>query len=216
MAFVAEFLDLLLHLDQHILWLVQNYGIWAYLILFLIILFETGLVVTPFLPGDSLLFAVGALAAAGSLKLSILFLLLAIAAISGNSLNYFIGYWLGPHIVKKDHVKYIRKEYLERTHKFFEKYGGKTIIITRFIPILRTFAPFLAGLGSMTFWRFTIYNIIGGLAWVSLFLFGGYFFGNIPYVKDNFTIVIGVIVVMSLIPVVIEILKYRKQRSASE
>ncbi|MBI2545903.1 DedA family protein [Candidatus Woesearchaeota archaeon] len=208
---IASLLSFILHLDQHIQWVFDSYGIWIYAILFFIIFAETGFVVTPFLPGDSLLFAVGAFAATGSLNVFFLFMLLSVAAIGGNTVNYAVGYKLAPAITKGKKVRFIKKEYIERTRKFYEKYGGKTIILTRFIPILRTFAPFMAGVGSMSFWKFQMYNIIGGIAWIGIFLYSGYFFGNIPFVKQNFTIVILVIIIVSLIPAAVEYVRHRRQ-----
>lgn len=207
---IAAILDFIIHLDKHLGALIQNYGTWSYLILFLIIFCETGLVVTPFLPGDSLLFAAGALAATGALDHWLLFALLSVAAILGNTTNYWIGYLVGPGILKREKIKFFKKEYLDRTHKFYEKHGGKTIIIARFVPIIRTFAPFVAGVGFMTYWRFNLYNITAGIAWVGIFVFGGYYFGNLPYVKDNFTIVIFAIIFVSLLPAVVEFIRHRR------
>ena len=211
MILITWFIDVILHLDKHLVTIVQDYGTLTYLILFLIIFAETGLVITPFLPGDSLLFAVGALAATGALSIKLLLVLLVLAAILGNTVNYFIGKLVGTFIVRK---RLVKKAYLERAHAFFEKYGGKTIIITRFVPILRTVAPFFVGLGAMTFIPFTIYNIVGGVAWVSLFLLGGYYFGNIPFIKEHFSIVIIAIIAVSLVPVVIEYFNSQKNKLA--
>jgi len=206
-----ELIDLFLHIDKHLAEIVSHYGVWTYVILFLVIFCETGLVVTPFLPGDSLLFAAGAIASLGSLNVHSLFLLLLIAAIVGDTVNYHIGYFLGPKFLEKNKSRFIKKEYLERTHRYFEKYGGKTIIIARFVPIVRTFAPFLAGIGSMTYRHFIFYNVIGGLLWVSLFVYAGYFFGETPFVKKNFTLVILAIIVISVIPAVIEVIKAKRE-----
>lgn len=213
MDYVNWFIDFFLHLDQHLNEIIRDYGIWTYLILTLIIFCETGLVVTPILPGDSLLFAAGALTATeGSpLKVQWLLICLGAAAIAGDTVNYWIGHFVGPKVFSQEKSRFFKKEYLLRTHKFYEKYGGKTIIIARFIPIIRTFAPFVAGIGAMSYWRFIAYNVVGGLAWVLLFVFGGYFFGNIPVVKRNFTLVIMAIIVVSVLPGVIEFLRQRRQ-----
>lgn len=202
-----------MHVDRHLNEIIVHYGFWSYLILFLIIFCETGLVVTPFLPGDSLLFAAGALSTGTSLDVGWVFVLLSIAAIAGNTVNYWIGYYVGPKVFHKKDVPFLNREYLERTHRFYEKHGGKTIIIARFIPIIRTFAPFVAGLGFMTHWRFTVYNISAGMAWVAIFVFGGYFFGNIPYIKHNFSFVILAIIFISILPGIIEILRHRFRTS---
>jgi len=210
---VKTFIDLFIHLDKHLDVIIQNYGVWTYLLLFLIIFCETGLVVTPLLPGDSLLFAAGALATRGSLKVEWLFVLLSIAAIAGDTVNYWIGHYVGPKVFHKENVRFLKKEYLDRTHDFYEKHGGKTIVIARFIPIIRTFAPFVAGIGSMTYGHFIIYNVFGGLAWIAIFVFGGYYFGNIPIVKNNFTMVILAIIFISVLPGVIEFLNQRYRSS---
>jgi len=214
MDLIKQFIDLLLHLDQHLSDLVASYGTWTYGILFLIIFCETGLVVTPFLPGDSLLFAVGALAAKPESGLDVfwIFVLLSIAAILGDTVNYWIGKKVGPKVFHKESSRFLNKQHLERTHQFYEKYGGKTIIIARFIPIVRTFAPFVAGIGSMTYARFLLYNIVGGVVWIAGFTFAGYWFGNIPIVKRNFTLVIVVIIVISVMPAVIEYLRHRAEQ----
>lgn len=208
MDFLLAFLDFFIHLDTHLGQILERYGTWTYLLLFLTIFCETGLVVTPFLPGDSLIFVVGAFAAAGRLDVTTLFLLLAVAAVAGNSLNYAIGGWFGPAVFERNY-RFLRAEYLDRTRRFFDKYGGKTIIIARFLPIVRTFAPFLAGVGKMTYLRFAAFNVVGSLAWVSLFLFGGYFFGNLPMVKHNLTFVIFGIIILSFLPTLIEIVRRR-------
>lgn len=198
-----------MHLDKHLSTVIQNYGVWTYMILFLIIFCETGLVIAPLLPGDSLLFAAGAFAAVGSLDPVWLFILLTIAAVAGDTLNYWIGHYMGPKVFQQNGSRFFKKEYLERTHQFYERHGGKTIIIARFMPIIRTFAPFVAGVGSMSYWRFISYNIIGGVAWIALFIFGGYIFGNIPAVKHNFTLVIIGIIFVSILPGFIEFLRHR-------
>jgi len=210
---IENFIELFLHLDKHLNVIIQNYGVWTYLLLFVVIFCETGLVVTPFLPGDSLLFAAGTFAALGSLEVAWLFVLLSGAAIGGDTVNYWIGHYVGPKVFYKEDVPFLNKEYLDRTHRFYEKHGGKTIIIARFIPIIRTFAPFVAGIGRMTYGRFISYNVFGGLAWIAIFLFGGYFFGNLPFVKRNFTIVILAIIFISVLPGVIEFLSQRYRSS---
>ncbi|MFY9269637.1 MAG: DedA family protein [Candidatus Manganitrophaceae bacterium] len=211
MEFVNAFLDLFLHLDRHLSSVLEQYGLWTYLILFLIIFCETGLVITPFLPGDSLLFGVGALAAGTSLNVGSLFVLLSIAAVMGDGVNYWIGHWVGPKVFYRDDLRFLKREHLDRTEAFYRKYGGKTIILARFVPIIRTFAPFVAGIGRMSYRHFTAYNIGGGILWIGSFLFGGYFFGNIPIVKKNFTLVVLGIIFVSLLPGIIELLRARKQ-----
>lgn len=211
MELITHFLDVLLHLDKHLLWLVTEYGTWTYLLLFLIIFCETGLVVTPFLPGDSLLFAVGALSANGILDVTWLFILLTIAAILGDTVNYWIGSMVGPKAFSQEQSRWFNKAHLERTHRFYERHGGKTIIIARFVPLVRTFAPFVAGIGKMTYSVFLMYNVVGALLWMVLVLFAGYFFGNIPWVKQNFSLVILGIIILSLLPAVIEIWRQRKE-----
>jgi membrane-associated protein len=209
MELIGNLVELILHLDKHLNVIIQTYGTWTYLLLFIIIFCETGLVVTPILPGDSLLFAAGTFAALGSLEVAWLFVLLSAAAIGGDTVNYWIGHYVGPKVFRKENVRFLNREYLDRTHHFYEKHGGKTIILARFIPIIRTFAPFVAGIGRMTYWRFIAYNVIGGLAWIAIFTFGGYYFGNIPFVKRNFTIVILVIILISLVPLMIEFVNHR-------
>jgi membrane-associated protein len=206
MEIISDLVDFILHLDVHLNSIIKNFGIWTYLILFLIIFLETGVVVTPFLPGDSLLFAAGSFAALGSLNVFALFILLTLAAILGDTLNYWIGHFIGPRAFSGN-SRFLKKEYMDRTHEFYEKHGGKTIILARFIPIIRTFAPFVAGIGAMDYPRFFFYNVIGAVLWVSLFTFGGYFFGNLPFVRDNFTIVILVIILISVLPGVFEFLR---------
>ncbi len=211
MELIKTFFDIFMHLDKHLAAVIQNYGAWTYLILFLIIFCETGLVITPILPGDSLLFAAGALASTSSLDVVTLFGLLSFAAIAGNTTNYWIGHLIGPRIFHKQNVRLLNREYLDKTHRFYEKHGGKTIVIARFIPIIRTFAPFVAGIGAMTHWRFALYNIVAGIAWVGIFVFAGYHFGNIPVVKRNFTLVIFAIVFISMLPGIIEFLRHRRR-----
>jgi membrane-associated protein len=204
MEFLKEVAEYLLHIDVHLHELILTYGAWTYAILFTIIFCETGFVITPFLPGDSLLFAAGAFAATGSLNELWLITLLSAAAIVGDTVNYWIGWYIGPKIFRKDQVKFLNKKYLGRTNQFYGEYGGKTIVIARFIPIVRTFAPFVAGIARMTYWRFITYNVIGGIGWVVIFVLAGYYFGNIPIVKNNFTFVILAIIVISTIPPIIE------------
>lgn len=210
MDFIRTVFDFFLHLDVHLNEIIREYGTWTYAILFLIIFFETGLVVTPFLPGDSLLFAAGALAATGSMNVLLLFVLLTIGAIVGDSLNYRIGSIVGTRVFSDD-ARFLRTEYLQRTEAFYEKYGGKTIILARFIPIVRTYAPFVAGASRMHYGRFLTYNVVGGVIWIALFLFAGYFFGNIPVVQENFGMVILAIIILSVLPGVAEYVKHRRQ-----
>lgn len=212
MELITNFIDIFMHLDKHLNTIIQNYGVWTYMILFLIIFCETGLVVTPVLPGDSLLFAAGAFAAIGSLDPLWLFVLLTIAAVAGDTLNYAIGHYLGPMVFQNENSKIFKKEYLDRTRGFYDKYGAKTIVIARFVPIVRTFAPFVAGVGSMSYWRFLAYNLAGGALWIAVCIFGGYFFGNIPFVKKNFTAVILGIIFVSILPGVIEFLRHRLRK----
>ncbi|HOI45459.1 MAG TPA: DedA family protein [Candidatus Aminicenantes bacterium] len=215
MDFIANIIDFFLHLDKHLSELILQYKAWTYLILFVVIFCETGLVVTPFLPGDSLLFAAGSFAALGAMKVGWLFVILVIAAVGGDTVNYWIGHYFGPKIFQKENVRFFKKEYMERTHAFYEKHGGKTIIIARFVPIIRTFAPFVAGIGSMSYAKFISYNVIGGVSWIALFVFGGYFFGNIPLVKKNFSLVILAIIFISLLPGVVEFARQRKKKKAA-
>lgn len=205
MQFPSNPIDFILHVDKYIGEFIREFGIATYGILFLIIFLETGLVVTPFLPGDSLLFVSGAFAAQGALNVVVLFFLLSIAAILGDSANYWIGHYLGEKFFVRRRL--IKAEHLEKTKKFYEKHGGKTIIYARFVPIVRTFAPFVAGIGTMEYGRFLIFNILGGVLWVGLFVFGGYFFGNVPIIKENLTIVIIAIIFVSILPPIIEYVK---------
>jgi membrane-associated protein len=207
---ILNLFNTLLHLDKVLKDIILTYHTWTYLIMFFVIFMETGFVVTPFLPGDSLIFAAGAFAGLGSLHVGILFVVLGLAAIAGDTANYWIGHYIGPRAFSGT-VPFLKKEYLDRTHAFFEKYGGKTIIIARFIPIIRTFAPFVAGVGAMTYPKFIAYNVIGGLAWVALFTFGGYFFGNLQVVQDNFTFVILAIIIISIMPAIIEVIRSRQE-----
>jgi membrane-associated protein len=204
MELITWFADLILHLDDHLVELLRDYGVWVYLILFLIVFAETGFVVTPFLPGDSLLFAAGALAAVDSsntLSPWMLSLLLIIAAITGNTTNYHIGRWIGPPAFS-GRIRFLKVEYLRKTEAFFAKHGSMTIVLSRFAPIVRTCAPFVAGVGRMPYGRFQTYNVLGGLAWVLIFIWAGYWIGNIPFIKDNFGFVTIAIIVVSLLPVV--------------
>jgi len=205
---IREFIDIVLHIDVHIQQWVTDYRTWTYLILFIIIFMETGLVVTPFLPGDSLLFAAGAVAAMPTepLHLPYLILLLLIAAFGGDNTNYFFGRKLGKTVYEKNY-RFIRREYLDKTHAFYEKHGGKTLIIARFMPIIRTFAPFVAGVGTMRYTRFLSFSITGNVLWVLSFSLAGYFFGSIPYIKENFSLVIVTIILVSLLPMVIAVIK---------
>jgi membrane-associated protein len=212
--FIKDFIDLFLHLDTHLQTVIQSYGTWTYVILFLIIFCETGLVVTPILPGDSLLFAAGAFAATGSLDLAWLLILLTVAAVLGDAVNYAIGHFMGPKVFSQPDSRFLKREYLDRTHQFYEKYGGKTIIIARFVPIVRTFAPFVAGVGSMTYAKFASYNVIGGVLWVGVCVLAGYAFGNIPVVQEHFTLVILGIIFVSILPGIIEFLRQRQQTVA--
>jgi membrane-associated protein len=214
MNIILYLIDLILHLDKYLGQIIQDYGTWTYLLMFFVIFMETGFVVTPFLPGDSLIFAAGAFAGLGYLNVGILFVVLAVAAIAGDTANYWIGHLIGPRAFSGN-IRFLKKEYLDRTHAFYEKHGGKTIIIARFVPIIRTFAPFVAGVGAMTYPKFIAYNVIGGLAWVTLFTFGGYFFGNLPIVQENFTFVILAIIFISVLPAIIELIKGRQQTRKS-
>jgi membrane-associated protein len=212
MEFLMQLLDYFLHLDKHLSPLIQEYGGWTYLILFTIIFCETGLVVTPFLPGDSLLFAAGAFAATGSLSVVWLIILLTIAAIVGDTVNYWVGHFLGRRLLNARRFRVVKPEHLAYTHEFYEKYGGKTIIIARFVPIVRTLAPFVAGLGTMSYGRFMSYNVSGGILWVVLCVTGGYLFGNLPFVQDNFSLVVLAIIALSLVPAVWELMRARSAR----
>lgn len=212
MDLLRDLIDILLHLDKHLYELCTAYGAWVYAILFVVVLCETGLVVTPFLPGDSLLFAVGSLAAIGALDFTTSVLLLITAAILGDTANYWIGDYVGPKVFHYEHSRFLNKEYLIRTHQFYEKHGGKTIIIARFLPIIRTFAPFVAGIGSMTYRRFLLFNVVGAVLWVMLFVPAGYFFGSVPFVKNNFSLVIIALVLIPGIPAVVEVIKMQIKR----
>ena len=215
MELISYLIDLFLHLDEHLSVVIQNYGTWTYLLLFGIIFMETGLVVTPFLPGDLLLFAAGTFAspALGSaLNIVVLVILLCVAAIVGDTANYWIGHYIGPRAFSGN-IRFLKKEYLDRTHAFYEKHGGITIVIARFVPIIRTFAPFVAGVGRMSYVHFISYNVIGGIAWVLLFTLGGYFFGSLPFVKNNFSFVVIAIILISVMPAVYEVIKSKLQNT---
>jgi membrane-associated protein len=217
MELITYLIDLFLHLDEHLSLVLARYGAWTYLILFVVIFMETGFVVTPFLPGDSLLFAAGTFAALGSLDIVLLFLLLFAAAVAGDTVNYWIGRRVGPRVFDRN-VRWLKREYLERTHRFYERHGGKTIFIARFVPIVRTFAPFVAGVGEMSYGRFLAYNVVGGLVWTGGFTFLGYFFGNLPVVRDNFSLVVLAIIFVSVMPMLYEFVssRLRRRRKATE
>jgi len=211
MAFLKNMLDIFLHLDKYLADIIAQYGVWTYALLFFVIFMETGFVVTPFLPGDSLLFAAGTFAAIGSMNIWVLLGLLMIAAVGGDTVNYWIGHSLGDRAYSS---KWIKKEYLDRTHAFFEKHGGKTIFLARFVPIVRTFAPFVACMGHMSYSYFFSYNVFGGITWVALFTLAGYFFGNIQFVKSNFEFVIIAIILISILPMIWEAIKARREKTA--
>lgn len=213
MELLKSALDLFLHLDEYLATIISDYGAWTYGILFAVIFVETGLVVMPFLPGDSLLFAAGTFAALGSLNVWFLIGLLAVAAVVGDAVNYSIGHYLGD---KAYNIKWIKREYLDKTHAFFEKHGGKAIFLARFVPIVRTFAPFVAGIGKMSYGYFATYNVVGGISWVFIFTLLGYFFGNIPFVKHNFELVIIVIILISVVPMFVEWWKHRREAAAAK
>lgn len=216
MDLLTQLIDFILHIDKHLLEIVSNYRYWTYGILFLIIFCETGLIVTPFLPGDSLLFAAGALIAIPETGLSILtmLLLLIVAAIIGDSVNYAVGKSIGPRVFRKDY-RFLKREHLKQTQSFYQKYGGKTIIIARFLPIIRTFAPFVAGVGSMEYRRFMSFNVVGAVLWVTAFLLAGFFFGNIPAIKNNFSLVIIGISLVSMAPPLIEFIRHKMQKKTT-
>ena len=211
MEYLPSIIDFFLHLDRHLAEVIRDYGVWTYAILFTIVFLETGLVVTPLLPGDSLLFAAGSFAALGALDFSLLFVLLAVAAILGDTVNYAIGHYLGPKVFHYPKSRFFNPDHLRKTHDFYEKYGGKTIIIARFVPIVRTFAPFVAGIGAMSYPRFITYNVVGGLLWVAVCLGAGFLFGNLPFVKKNFSLVILAIIVVSVMPAVVEYWRHRSE-----
>lgn len=208
---IKDIINLIIHFDKHLIYVVNNFGSWAYVLLFTVIFAETGFVLTPFLPGDSLLFLVGAFSAKGLLSIFAVFTILSLAAIIGDSVNYAIGKHFGHKMFKYENARFLKKEYLEYTHKFYEKYGAITIVIARFVPIVRTFAPFVAGVGRMSYPKFISYNIIGAVAWVGIFSFGGFWFGNIPIIKNNFALVTLIIVILSVVPVVLKLLKIKSK-----
>ena len=212
---IQTIIDVFVHLDKNLAAVISQFGPLTYVLLFLIIFLETGIVITPFLPGDSLLFAAGTLSVSGSLNIFFLYICLALAAILGDTVNYWIGYIIGPRIFEMRRIPLIKKEHLTRTEKFYEKHGGKTIILARFIPIIRTFAPFVAGVGKMSYGKFISFNIIGGLTWVTLFTFGGYFFGNLPFIKNNFHLAIFGIILVSILPIIIEYIRHLRDKRKS-
>ena len=218
MEFLAAFIDIVLHLDKHLQVLIQNYGVWIYAILFLIIFCETGLVVMPFLPGDSLLFVAGALAATGSMHVHTLFMLLVAASFMGDNTNYWIGRFFGPKVFSREGSLLLNPKHLERTQGFYDRHGGKTVVIARFVPIVRTFAPFVAGIGRMIYPRFMAYAFGGAVLWIGSLVYAGYFFGNIPWVKNNLSLVIIGIIVLSILPGMIEFVRHKlaQQRAASK
>jgi membrane-associated protein len=212
MEFLRGFIDFALHLDVHLAEIIQRYGTQTYTLLFVVVFLETGVVITPFLPGDSLLFAAGSFAGLGALSLWPLFFVCCAAAILGDTVNYAIGAYLGPKVFHYPRSRFFNPDHLRKTHEFYERYGGKTIIIARFIPIIRTFAPFVAGVGKMTYSHVLSYNVIGAFLWVSICVFAGYFFGNLPFVKKNFSLVILAIIVISVLPAVFEYLRHRAEK----
>lgn len=212
MDFLKKAIDLFLHVDKNLVVLVNQFGWWSYGILFAVIFMETGLVVTPFLPGDSLLFAAGALAAMGSFSIWVLYVLMVVAAVLGDTVNYWIGHFLGEEVFNKNHPL-LKREYLTEAQHFYDKHGGKAILLARFVPIVRTFAPFVAGVGKMSYGKFIFYNMLGGWIWVSLFTLAGYWFGNIPLVKNNFHYVVVVIVLISVVPILMEVVKKKRKKA---
>ncbi len=213
-AGIDYLIDVVVHLDAHLAELVGAYGIWVYAILFVIVFAETGLVVTPFLPGDSLLFAIGAIASTGALNPHGVIAALVVAAVLGDAANYWIGHFVGPKVFTREKSWFFNPEHLHRTHAFYERHGGKTIIIARFVPIIRTFAPFVAGIGDMTYRRFFSFNVVGALLWVPVLVYAGFFFGELPVVKRNFSLVVLVIILLSLVPMVVEVVRHRVARRA--
>lgn len=215
MALIQNFIDIILHLDKHLATIITNFGSLTYLILFLIVLCETGLVITPFLPGDSLLFAAGAFASKKILSLNLLLILFTVAAIIGDTMNYWIGNFIGPKVFSEK-VWFLKKEHLDKTQKFYEKYGKKTIFLARFIPIVRTFAPFVAGIGKMHYPVFLFYNVFGAIVWVFFFVLTGYFFGNIPFVQEHFSFFIIGIIILSFIPAIVEVIKHKMNEEENQ
>lgn len=214
MEWITQFAGLILHLDQHLLEFAQNYGNWIYGLLFLIVFCETGLVVTPFLPGDSLLFVAGLVARTGALNVHLMVILLVIAAVIGDSLNFAIGRWLGPKVFRFEDSWFFKKSYVQKAHEFYERHGGKTIIIARFLPIIRTYAPFVAGIANMDYGKFIMYNVVGAVLWVALLAYAGFFFGGLPFIKNNLTLVIVAIIIISLMPGIIEYWRNRRPKGA--
>jgi len=214
MEFVKGIIEFIFHIDRHLDVVIKSFGNWTYLLLFLIIFCETGLVVTPFLPGDSLLFVLGAFSASGSFNLTWIIVVLIMAAIIGDTVNYTLGKLFGERLLAKGDHRFFKKEHVERTHKFYERHGGKTIILARFVPIVRTFAPFVAGIGKMSYFKFLVYNVVGGILWVVVFVLAGFFFGNVPVVKEHFMIVIFAMMFISLLPVITELWKNSKSKRA--
>lgn len=204
-----QLIDFILHIDQYLEAMIALFGAWTYVILFAIIFAETGLVVTPFLPGDSLLFAVGTFAGGGFLDIWIVYVVMLVAAVLGDTVNYWAGYLIGPRVFARENARFFKKEYLDKTQAFYEKYGGKTIIIARFVPIVRTFAPFVAGVGKMRYNTFLLYNVVGAFVWVTSLTFAGYYFGGLPFVKANFEYVVMGIILLSLLPMAVEYLRAR-------
>lgn len=217
MDLLKQLIDFILHAENHLVWFIQNYGVWIYVLLFLIIFCETGLVVTPFLPGDSLLFAVGALAARPDmgLRVEIITPLLLVAGILGDSVNYSIGKWIGPRVFQFESNRFFNRNHLMKAHAFYEKYGGRAIILARFVPIVRTFAPFVAGVGTMNYPKFIVYNVVGAVLWVGLFIGAGYLFGNMPFVQKNMKVVILGIIIVSVLPIVWEVVKAQMEKRKS-
>ncbi|MGZ5478552.1 MAG: DedA family protein [Candidatus Aminicenantales bacterium] len=214
MELLKKILDIALHIDKYLSAIILQYGIWTYAILFVVIFIETGFVVMPFLPGDSLLFAAGTFAALKALKIGWLLLILSVAAILGDTVNYWVGRRLGPKVFSREDARFFKKEYLDRTHAFYEKHGGKTIIIARFVPIIRSFAPFVAGVGRMSYGRFLFFNVIGGVGWVLLLTGAGYFFGTLPVVKNNYSIAVLVIIAISTVPIGVEYFRNRRKKAS--
>lgn len=215
MNFIGSLIDIILHLDEYLSLITQNYGVWVYAIIFLIIFFETGLVVTPFLPGDSIIFASGALAGIGAMNVVYLLIIFYVAAVLGDTANYYIGKKIGSKIMKKEKVKFINKNYLIKANNYYDKHGAITIVLSRFIPIIRTFAPFVAGIAEMKYSIFIKYNLIGGILWVLLFLIGGFALGNLPIVKNNFSVIIIAIIIISVIPAIVTFIKEKQESNMS-
>jgi membrane-associated protein len=207
---ILQLVDFIVHIDVHLGEIITNYGTWTYGVLFAIVFAETGFVITPFLPGDSLIFAASAFAAKGWLNPWLIFIVIATAGIIGDAVNYSIGHYIGPRVFTED-VRFLKREYLDKAHDFFEKHGGKAVILARFMPIVRTFVPFVAGAGAMTYSKFALYNIIGAISWVGAFTMLGYFFGTIPAVEENFTIVVFAIIIISVLPPIFEVIKAKRE-----